>query len=88
MKLVFRKNEQEEIAVFQSCDGNDHTFVYTDMIKALLAEGAMEAPVLDGTFTEEEQRSINNMVNEINRETQDAMKANGGTGESNGDSAP
>lgn len=87
MKLVFRKNDQEEITVLHSCDGNDHAFVYTDMIKALLAEGALEAPVLEGSFTEEEQRSINNMVTEINRETQDALKANGGTEESNGDPA-
>ena len=88
MKLVFRKNDQEEITVLQSCNGNDHAFVYTDMIKALLAEGALDAPILEGAFTEEEQRSINNMVNEINRETQDAMKANGGTEEANGDPSP
>lgn len=88
MKLVFRKNDQEEITVLQSFDGNDHAFVYTDMIKALLKDGGLEVPVLEGMFTEEEQRSINNMVNEINRETKEAMKASVGAEESNGNPAP
>ncbi|MEA5114504.1 MAG: hypothetical protein VB050_10805 [Geobacteraceae bacterium] len=88
MKLVFRKNDQEEITVLQSCDGDEHAFTYTGMIKALLKDGELEVSVLDGTFTEEEQRSINNMVNEINRETKDAMKASGGTEEPNDSPTP
>lgn len=88
MKLVFRKNDQEEITVLQSCDGDEHAFTYTDMIKALLKDGVLEVSVLEGTFTEEEQRSINNMVNEINRETKEAMKASGGTEEPNDSPTP
>ena len=88
MKIVFRKNDQEEITVLQSYDGDERTFVYTDMIKALLKDGELEVPVLEGAFTEEEQRSINNMVKEINRETKEAMKANVGTEKSNGNPAP
>lgn len=88
MKLVFRKNDQEEITVLQSYAGNEGAFVYTDMIKALLKDGALEVPVLEGTFTDEEQRSINNMVNEINRETKEAMKASVGTEDSNCNPAP
>jgi hypothetical protein len=88
MKLVFRKNDQEEITVLQSYDGDEHTFTYTDMIKALLKEGELEVSVLEGTFTEEEQLSINNMVDEINRETKESMKASVGTEESNGNPAP
>jgi len=88
MKLVFRKNDQEEITVLQSCDGDERSFVYTDMIKALLKDGELEAPVVEGAFTEEEQRSINNMVSEINRETKEAMKASIGTEEPNGNTPP
>jgi hypothetical protein len=84
MKLVFRKNEQEEITLLQSSDGEERNFAYTDMIKALLKDGELEVPVVEGAFTEEEQRSINNMVNDINRETKEAMKASVGTEEPNG----
>jgi len=88
MKLVFKKDNQEEITVLQSYDGIEHAFLYTGMIKALLKDGALEPSVLEGTFTEEEQRSINNMVNEINRETKDAMVASARNVASNGNPAP
>lgn len=81
MKLVFRKNDQEEITVLQSCDGKERPFVYTDMIKALIKDGKLELPVIDGSFTEEEKHSINKMINEINRETMGGTKASGVTEE-------
>lgn len=83
MKLVFRKNAQEEITVLQSCDGDERDFIYADMIKALLKDGQLEVPIIEGAFTEEEQRSIYSMVSEINRETKEAMKTSGGTEEPN-----
>lgn len=76
MKLVFRKNDQEEITVLQSFDGDEHKFIYTDMIKALIEHGELAAPVVEGDFTEEEIRSINNMVSEINKATKETLKAN------------
>jgi hypothetical protein len=88
MKLVFRKNAQEEITVLQSCDGDERDFIYADMIKGLLKDGQLEVPVIEGAFTEEEQRSINTMVSEINRETKEAMKASGGNEELNDNSPP
>jgi hypothetical protein len=88
MKLVFKKDDQEEITVVQSCDGIEHAFLYTDMIKVLLKDGALEASVLEGTFSEEERRSIHSMVNEINRETKDAIGASARNEESNGNPAP
>jgi hypothetical protein len=69
---VFRKNDQEEISVLQSLGGDERKFIYTDMIKALIEDGELEAPVIEGDFTAEEKRSINNMVSEINKE---ALKA-------------
>ncbi len=79
MKLVFRKNDQEEITVLQSVDGDERTFIYTDMIKVLLDDGELEAPVIEGDFTEEESRSINNMVNEINKVTEETLKVSAGS---------
>ncbi len=85
MKLVFRKNDQEEITVLQSFDSDERDFVYTDMIKVLIGDGKLEEPVVEGDFTEEEMRSINNMVNEINKVTKETLKANAGTDEPIGD---
>lgn len=80
MKLVFRKNEQEEITVLQSFDGDERKFIYTDMIKVLIEHGELAAPVIEGDFTEEEIRSINNMVSEINKVTKETLKASAGSG--------
>lgn len=79
MKLVFRKNDQEEITVFQSFDEYERDFIYTDMIKVLIEDGKLEAPVIEGDFTEEEIRSIKNMVNDINKETKETLKASAGS---------
>ncbi len=78
MKLVFRKNDQEEITVLQSFDGDERNFIYTDMIKVLLEDGELEAPVVEGDFTEGEMQSINNMVSEINKVTKETLKASAG----------
>lgn len=80
MKLVFRKSDQEEITVLQMFDGDERNFIYTDMIKVLLEDGELEAPVVEGDFTEEEMRSINNMVSEINKVTKETLKASAGKG--------
>ena len=84
MKLVFRKNDQEEITVLQSIDDDERTFIYTDMIKVLLKDGELEAPVVEGEFTDEETRSINNMVDEINKVTRETL-ASTGSGDSSTD---
>jgi hypothetical protein len=76
MKLVFRKNDQEEITVvLQSFDGDERNFVYTDMIKVLLKDGELELPIVEGDFTEEEKRSIDDMVSDINKVTKETLKA-------------
>ena len=76
---MFRKNDQEEITVLQSFDGDERKFIYTDMIKVLIEHGELAAPVVEGDFTEEEIRSINNMVSEINRVTKETLKASVGS---------
>lgn len=79
MKLVFRKNDQEEITVIQSFDGDERNFIYTDMIKVLLKDGELETPAIEGDFTAEEKRSINNMVSEINKVTKETLEVSVGS---------
>ena len=64
--------------VFQSFDGDERNFVYTDMIKALLKDGELETPIIEGDFTEEEKRSIDDMVSDINKVTKETLKADAG----------
>lgn len=66
MKLVFKKNEDSQISVFQKVDDREQDFVYVDMIKALIASRKMEDPEISGRFTEAEIKSINSMVTFIN----------------------
>jgi hypothetical protein len=87
MKLVFRKNDQEEITIFQLSDGKEQIFVYTNMIKALIKDGKLEEPIVEGAFTEEEMRSIKKMVADINKETEEAMKGSA-AGEGPSDNLP
>lgn len=68
MKLVFKKNEESQISVFQNVDGSEQDFSYVDMIKALIESRKMEAPEISKGFTEAEIKSINSMVTFINRE--------------------
>jgi len=75
MKLVFRKNDLEEITVLQSSSGDERKFDYADMIKVLIDDGELEAPEIEGDFTADESRSIRNMVSEINKVTNEAMTA-------------
>lgn len=74
MKLVFRKNAEEEITVVQSYDGAERDFDYSDMIKVLLEDGELELPDIEGDFTADEASSINKMVEEINAEARDAAR--------------
>jgi hypothetical protein len=68
VKLLFEKNEDSQINVFQIVNGNNRDFSYIDMINALIESKVMEKPeILDG-FTEAEIKSINSMVTFINKE--------------------
>ena len=85
MNLIFRKNEQEEITVHQSFDGTERKFIYVDMINALIKDGELAVPVIEGDFTVEEISSIRNMVSQINEVTREALKASAGTGQPSDD---
>jgi hypothetical protein len=85
MKLIFRKNEQEEITVLQSFDGAERNFIYVDMIKGLLKDGELEDPVIEGDFTSEEISSIRNMVSGINKVTRENLKTAAGADQPSAD---
>ena len=68
MKLVFKKDKESQISVFQNVDGSEQDFSYVDMIKALIKSRKMEDPEISEGFTEAEIKSINSMVTYINKE--------------------
>ena len=66
MKLVFRKNDEQEISVV-TVDGDEEVdFDYIEMIKTLMNTGALASPDIEGDFSEAEENSIKKMVTHIN----------------------
>jgi len=87
MKLVFSKNDDNQVTVCQETDGQPMPFSYVDMIRALLHEGSLEPPDLNGDFAEPERESINRMVALINkRAIEDAAEEYEGNDEESGES--
>ena len=62
MKLIFIKDDEQQVKVHQAMNGQQEAFSYVDMIRSLLDEGPLKLPELVGDFTEPEQTSINRMV--------------------------
>jgi len=71
MKLIFKKDDESQISVFQSIDGKEEKFSYVDMIKALIESKKMEEPDISEGFTEAETKSIQRMVEFINKEIEE-----------------
>lgn len=68
MKLTFKKDDNSQISVLQTINGNAQDFSYVDMIKALIKSKKMEDPEILGNFTDAEKKSIKSMVSFINKE--------------------
>lgn len=68
MKLVFKKDEDSHISVFQKVDGAESDYSYVDMIKSLIETRVIEKPEISDGFTEAEIKSINSMITLINKE--------------------
>ena len=68
MKLIFNKDENSQISVSQEVEGKKKSFSYVDMIKNLISEKKLEEPQVDDSFSEAEKKSINDMVDFINKE--------------------
>ncbi len=72
MKLVFKKDDDAQISVFQNVDNQEKDFSYVEMIKTLIGVKSMEKPEILGDFTEAEKNSINSMVKNINEVLSDS----------------
>ena len=68
MKLVFKKDEENQIRVFRMVDDTEKAFSYVEMIKALIESKKMEEPEISESFTDAEIKSIRSMVSHINNE--------------------
>lgn len=68
IKLIFKKDKDAQISVFQNVDNQEIDFSYVDMIKALIDSKKMDEPDISGGFTDAEIKSINSMVSFINKE--------------------
>ncbi len=78
MKLIFKKDDESQISVFQDIDGKEQDFSYVDMIKALIESREMEEPeISEGGFTDAEVTSIKRMVEFINKEICSTDEAEG-----------
>ena len=64
MKLVFKKNEAQEVVVTMFKGTAEIQFSYIEMIKALLAGEPLDRD-FDENFSEEEQAQINAVLQEI-----------------------
>jgi len=74
MKLVFRKDDEMDISVLQKTDDQELDFSYVMMIKSLIRTKKLEAPIVEGSFSDAEKESINSMVTLINEELESLNK--------------
>ena len=71
MKLVFSKNEKQEISVLSKDGNNTVEFNYINMIENLIKVKQLEEPEFDGDFSESEKESVLSMIHHINNEVTD-----------------
>ncbi len=67
MKVVFKKDKEQQINVFLEDKGKQYVFSYTDMIKELIEAKKLDEPVISEGFTDAEIKSIKSMVTLINK---------------------
>lgn len=68
MKLVFSKSEELEISVHKRSGDSKIEFSYIDIVKELIKTQKLDAPDLEGEFSEAEKESISSMIEHINEE--------------------
>lgn len=67
MKLRFKRAEDEKTQVFQVAGDQELAFSYSQMIRSLIDSEPLDTPETSGEFTDEEKKSINSMVDQINQ---------------------
>lgn len=76
MKLIFRKDESQEITVLIRDQIAEEPFSYIAMIKALIAKNEFELSEFEEGITEQEKESINKMLLQINASIQEPDQTN------------
>lgn len=76
MKLLFKKDKDQQISVFQEVDGIQQDFSYIEMIKALIESKELKEPDISDGFSDAEIKSIKSMITYINKEITAAKKPN------------
>lgn len=66
MKLIFRKDENQEMSVLIRDQIAEEPFSYIEMIKALIVKNEFEPSEFEEGITEQEKESINKMLAKIN----------------------
>ncbi len=75
MKLVFKKNENGDVAVIMFKGTAEAQFSYIEMIKALLAGEVLDRDY-DESISKEEQTQINDVLKEIENTAVETMAEN------------
>lgn len=72
--LIF-KSEENEIKVLFRNETTEDPFSYVELIKHLLQGKELSETEFDDNITDEEKKSVNSMVDKINREVLDVITA-------------
>lgn len=64
MKFKFKKEDEIKVSLINK-EGTEFDFNYSEMIKLLYFEDCVYEPIIEGTFSEEEIKSISELVSSI-----------------------
>lgn len=65
MKLIFKKDADQDISIQLTKGATTFDFTYVEMIKSLLIDNTIEEPVFEGSVTDEEKEKIKAMLQKI-----------------------
>lgn len=64
MKFKFKKEDEIKVSLINK-EGTEFDFNYSEMIKLLYFEDCVDETIIEGTFSEEEIKSISELVSSI-----------------------
>lgn len=86
MKLIFSKNEEENVAIQIVKGTSTIDFTYVDMVKELLNDNTIEDPDFnDDIISDEEQERIKSMLNKISEAISNNKEGSDDVNEDSGD---
>jgi hypothetical protein len=75
MRLVFKKDHENQITVFNEVNGESRAFSYIEMIKELMKSKKLDDPDISDGFVDAEIKSIKTMISLINKEVAEVEEA-------------